>query len=181
MGTVEHVRRPTSDVGQAERFGLLFGAHREPVRRFFARRVACSHDVDDLTADVFTIAWRRLETAPLDTDGVLPWLYVISRNVLRNWQRAEQSRRRATDGYIQQFAVPSEGHEPDCSSVIQAFRALSKQDQELLRLSVWEDLDVPQMSVVLGLPRRVVSVRLHRARKRLTKNTNRIRKAVTDA
>jgi RNA polymerase sigma-70 factor (ECF subfamily) len=49
-----------------------------------------------------------------------------------------------------------------------ALGSLRKEDQELLRLWAWDDLKPAQIAVVLGTTPEAVSVRLHRAKKRLS-------------
>ena len=66
-----------------ERFSQLYERHVEAVRRYVWRRepVAC----DDVVAETFLIAWRRIDDSPVDE---LPWLIGVARNVLLNMQRS---------------------------------------------------------------------------------------------
>ncbi|WP_341946295.1 sigma factor [Microbacterium sp. LWH11-1.2] len=56
----------------------------DPVYRYFLRRSA-RQDADDLTAEVFEIAWRRCDDIP--SEWVLPWLYRTASHVLANHRR----------------------------------------------------------------------------------------------
>ena len=56
-----------------KRFERLFDAYAPDVHRYLRRRMAQPADVDDLVADVFLIAWRKLSEIPRDAE--LPWLY----------------------------------------------------------------------------------------------------------
>ena len=67
-----------------EKFEALFMQNADLVRRYIARRHV-GDDVDDLAAEVFTIAWQRYATIPLDAE--LPWLYRTAWNVLANAHR----------------------------------------------------------------------------------------------
>jgi len=51
--------------------------------------------------------------------------------------------------------------------VLAALRRLSPRDQEALRLTVWEDLDVATAAAVMGCSTAAMKVRVHRARQRL--------------
>ena len=62
------------------RFEAMYRAHAGAVRSFVHRRVSAGV-ADDVVADVFVIAWRRLQEAPGDE---LPWLLAIARGVLAN-------------------------------------------------------------------------------------------------
>ncbi len=66
-------------------FEVLYQAHCGAVRSFVYRRVSPAA-ADDAVADVFVIAWRRLDEAPDDT---LAWLLAITRGVLANRRRGE--------------------------------------------------------------------------------------------
>jgi RNA polymerase sigma-70 factor (ECF subfamily) len=59
--------------------------------------------------------------------------------------------------------------------VHEALDRLSPADQEVLRLAAWEELDAGQIAVVLGCGRRAATMRLHRARRRLRAEIDRLR------
>jgi RNA polymerase sigma-70 factor, ECF subfamily len=151
------------------RFELMYRAHGSAVRSFVHRRVA-SGDADDLVADVFVAAWRRFGQSPADE---LPWLFGIARGVVANHRRGNQ-RRSALRERLQQTAVASVVSGPDIGSIdprrlARAFAGLSERDRELLRLVAWDGLDRAQAAQVLQIPERLFSVRLHRARRRLSR------------
>jgi RNA polymerase sigma-70 factor (ECF subfamily) len=51
--------------------------------------------------------------------------------------------------------------------VLTALRKLSERDQEALCLIGWDELSLAEAAIVLGTTRQALSVRLHRARRRL--------------
>ena len=53
--------------------------------------------------------------------------------------------------------------------IVKALQFLSENDQEILRLVAWEKLSHKEISVVFGCSENAVSIRIHRARMRLTK------------
>jgi hypothetical protein len=70
------------------RFELLFRDHAGAVRAYAARRSSLD-DADDVVAEVFLIAWRRIDDLP---DDPLPWLLGVARRVLANRRRGEVRR-----------------------------------------------------------------------------------------
>ena len=56
------------------RFEALFDAHREAVRAYMWRRDP--ELADDVTAETFLVAWRRLADVPAEP---LPWLIGVAR------------------------------------------------------------------------------------------------------
>ena len=134
----------------------------------YARRRCDSHaDADDLVAEVFTIAWRRLEVVP-EGDATRLWLFGVARNVLNNQRR---SGRRASRFLARYRPAASADAVPGASDprVAQALGALSEPDREILRLVAWEELTVAQAAVVLEISTASAESRLRRARARLAR------------
>ncbi len=146
------------------RFERLYQGHAGAVLTF-ARRRTSANEAEDVVAEVFLAAWRRLEEVPGDP---LPWLLGIARGVLSNRRRgAERSsaliaRLRDVEPTV---PVRDEARTPD-GRVLQALRTLTPADQELLLLVAWEQLNRRQVAQVLGTSAGTVAVRLHRARGR---------------
>lgn len=156
-----------------QRFTVLYQRHYTDVESYVRRRVNPSL-VNDVVSDVFVVAWRRLEEVP--TDGVLPWLYGVARRTLANTYRSEQRRGRVLDALAAQPDVTVGDHANAVTSrlaVTAAFEKLSSNDQEALRLALWEDLSPSEASRALGCSVATFQVRLHRARKRLRKAVER--------
>lgn len=61
------------------------------------------------------------------------------------------------------------------SWVHEALARLSPADQEVLRLTAWEELTVDELAVTLGCGRSAAAMRLHRARARLRTQIDRMR------
>lgn len=57
-------------VERRRRLEALFTRHAVAVRAYAARRVPAA-EIDDVTSDVFVVAWRRLDDLP---DDALPWI-----------------------------------------------------------------------------------------------------------
>ena len=67
-----------------ERFQALYEAHAGAVLSY-ARRRAARADADDVLAEVFLVAWRRLEEVPRERERV--WLLGVARRALANQRR----------------------------------------------------------------------------------------------
>jgi len=149
-------------------FRILFERSFAPVTAYVRRRLTGPDGVDDVVAEVFMVAWRRWEERPESHDEVLPWIYGIAGNVLRNHHRSTR-RRRALVGRLQSTRPPARTGEVDLEvmRVRDALARLAPGDQEVLRLIAWEDLSHREASVALGCSANAVAIRLHRARARL--------------
>jgi RNA polymerase sigma-70 factor (ECF subfamily) len=152
----------TADTRQV-RFETLFRSHVDGVRRYVARRAA--DGVEDIVAETFTVAWRRLDDRPADA---FPWLLAIARRVLAN-QRRSDARRGALADRIARLEPPPavvDEEDPRGPAVLEALARLSEPDREVLLLVECDGITRQQAAVVLGVSRAQVRVRLHRARRR---------------
>lgn len=131
------------------------------VRAYTARRVGADA-ADELTAEVFTIAWRRLRDIP---EEPLPWLYGVAGNLVKR-HRQGLARDRDTDQALRLERPPIPSSEPEWPGLWEAWERLSPSDQEVLALTAWEELPARDAAAVLGCSAALFSVRLHRARRR---------------
>ena len=148
------------------RFEALYAEHYRQVLGYVLRRAPATV-ATDVVADVFLVAWRRLERVP---DEPLPWLLGVARKVLANERRGGRRRAALVD------ALERNGAEHDTGSVNEELQALgaavdrlSETDRELLRLIAWDGLTTREAAVALGISHSACRVRLHRVRRRLTR------------
>ncbi len=153
-----------------ERFEALYRAHHTRVLAYALRRGA--PDAEELTAEVFVVAWRKLDRLP---EPVLPWLYRTAHLCLGNAYRRRDTqrdlpRRLGRDRAVGPDAWPPA---PDPASPVTdpqlhaALAALPPGDREVLALSAWEQLSGTELAAALGCRPGAARVRLHRARERL--------------
>jgi RNA polymerase sigma-70 factor (ECF subfamily) len=147
------------------RFNALFTEHQRHVLAYAMRRTETLADAEDVAAETFTIAWRRLDAVP--REDPLPWLYAVARRVLANQRRGNGRRARlAALLGVEDVPTPLRVGEDRDGPAFAALGSLSPGDQEVLRLVAWEELRNPQIAEVLGITPNAVAIRLHRARAR---------------
>jgi len=144
---------------RAERFERLYEENVEAVRRYVWRREPAI--ADDVVAETFLVAWRRLDDVP---EAARPWLIGVARNVRLNLRRG----RRRQEAVVQRIADTSpQPAAADTSDLVHAALArLGPRDREVLLLAVWDVLDRTAIAQVLGCSKANASLRLHRARRR---------------
>jgi RNA polymerase sigma factor (sigma-70 family) len=158
----------SSAVARRRCFEELYAAHQACVFGYVLRRSESPEDAADVIAEVFLVAWRRLDEAPVG-DGARLWLYGVARRVLANHRRGMRRRIELTERLRSDLAchptpeVSATGF-PDLAAV---FSSLPAGDREVLALEAWEELDAAEIAAVLGCSRNAVRIRLHRARRRL--------------
>ncbi|MGY5123728.1 RNA polymerase sigma factor [Streptomyces nigrescens] len=160
-------------------FAEAYRAHYWAVSRFVARRLdGQALEVEEVVAEVFSIAWRRRAELP---EAPLPWLYGVARNCLANTVRGMGRYRRLLhrlgnhEAAHRRQTVDSPDAERPGSWVHEALARLSPADQEVLRLTAWEELTIEELAVTLGCGQSAAAMRLHRARGRLRTQIERMR------
>jgi RNA polymerase sigma-70 factor, ECF subfamily len=158
------------DYARERVFDRLYEEHVEAVRRYAWRRDPAL--ADDIVAETFLVAWRRLEAVP---PSARPWLIGVARNARLNLRRSERRQRALADRMAQATPdTPSTG-DPAASEIVRAaLMRLPEQDREVLTLSAWDDLDRAAIAQALGCSQANVSVRLHRARRRFAAEVERL-------
>lgn len=156
----------TPDDAARARFEHLFAIAYDDLCRFVRRRI---DDGDDVVADTFLVAWRRLDDVPADDGEARAWLFGTARRLMAN--------RRRKDARMVAWAGADRTGEPsaaDPGSAVdarldlgRAFATLAAGDQECLALVAWDGLTAGQAAGVLGISANAFAVRLHRARQRL--------------
>jgi RNA polymerase sigma factor (sigma-70 family) len=165
-----------------ETFAAAYREHYWAVSRYVARRLdGRTSEVEEVVAEVFAVAWRRRSDLPASP---LPWLYGVARNCLSNAVRGYGRRRRLVDklGHDEtahgRQIVDSPDSERPGAWVHDALARLAPADQEVLRLTTWEELGIDEVAVALGCGNRAAAMRLHRARRRLRAEIDSMRTAV---
>ena len=150
-------------------FEELYRGYADRVHAYALRRSTPSA-ADDVVAEVFLIAWRRLDQVP---DEPLGWLLGVARRVLANRRRTESRAAALRDRLARDPAAPAPvTASPSASGdrddrVQRALAGLRERDRELLLLVAWEGLRVDEAAQALGVRSGTLAVRLHRARQRL--------------
>lgn len=156
----------------AVRFEAIFRSCYPRVLAYVLRRTAGREVAEEIVSETFLIAWRRLEAVPVEP---LPWLLGTARKVLGHRHRSE--RRRAAHLTVSSLEgvevadaeIPVAERLAQRESLAAAFGALPERDREILTLVAWEGLAPREGAQVLGCSAATFSLRLHRARRRLSK------------
>jgi RNA polymerase sigma-70 factor (ECF subfamily) len=163
-------RPPSPPPGdRQDRFRTLFDAESRSLLGYALRRTGRPEDAADVVAEVFLVAWRRIDDVPAGDDARL-WLYGVARRVLANQLRGARRRERLGDLLRDELRVavpPEPPGDESAGAVRSALERLSADDRELLRLVAWEGLTPAAVATVTGTPAATVRTRLHRARRRL--------------
>ena len=141
-------------------FRAIYETHHAAVCAYFARR-APRDEVEDLAAETFTVAWRKL---PRRVEHPLPWLYAVAGKVLANHRR--KAARKGALAPDPSNGDPAERFGGD-RGLAEAFATLSERDREAICLVAWEGLSPADAARAAGCSAATFAVRFSRARKKL--------------
>jgi RNA polymerase sigma-70 factor (ECF subfamily) len=153
------------------RFVELYRRYGRQLHAYCARRTS-GPQAADAVSEIFLVAWRKIDQVP-SGEATLPWLYGVAYRVLSHqWRHGARSRRLLEK--LQGFP-DIEPPSPDLllvrneeyRLVIKASSRLRPIDQEILRLTLWEELSHADVALVLGIEAAAVKQRAYRARRNL--------------
>jgi RNA polymerase sigma factor (sigma-70 family) len=154
---------------QGEKFLPIVERHFTEISRYLRRRVA-KEVADELTSDVFTMAFGRRATYDLTRESALPWLYGIASNLLRSRRRQELRElellaRVAVDPLARSFEPIDRLLRSDVEPALaRGLLSLTADERDVLLLFAWGDLSYDEIGAALDIPSGTVKSRLSRAR-----------------
>lgn len=163
-------------IGSEAKFRRAFDAHFDAINRYCLRRIPVD-EVNDVVAEVFTVAWRKVDRMP-DDDEVLPWLYGVARHEVNNRRRSGRRFTALRDKLRRLPADTEPGPEhqiirnDELRGLMAALATLHPDDQELLLLRTHEELGYADIGAVLGCSPEAARKRLSRAMTRLRRAAN---------
>ena len=155
------------------RFEAVAGEVYEPLQRYLRRRAPID-DAEEAFGDALLTIWRRIDDVP--SEAVLPWCYGVAKRALANRRRATGRRLRLADRLA---AEPSATRTGDPSDSVEfadleaALERLNESDREVLELWAWEELEPREIAAVLETTPNAISLRLQRAKQRLSREMDR--------
>jgi RNA polymerase sigma-70 factor (ECF subfamily) len=160
------------------KFAELYRRYVKQLHAYCLRRTSRSHAADAV-ADTFLVAWKKIDQIPRD-DAALPWLYAVAFRILSHqWRHRARSRklRDRLGGLADAGVEPPDVlvvRDEEYRIVLKASAQLRPIDQEVLRLTLWEELSHADVAMVLGIDPDAAKQRAYRARRNLAKEYKKI-------
>jgi RNA polymerase sigma-70 factor (ECF subfamily) len=142
-----------------------------PAVRGQVRLWVAADEVDEIVSSTFVTAWHKFEQITPGSEKA--WLLGVARNHARNRFRSRRRSDALTEAVARLAAPPTadlyaDRPDPvDFAPLLRALENLERDEQELLELSIWQELTPAEIAIVLDVRQGTVRVRLHRARRRL--------------
>jgi RNA polymerase sigma-70 factor (ECF subfamily) len=155
---------------QPELFGIVFDRHFATIHRYLERRVG-RDGADELSGDVFRLAFEHRDRFRPLHESALPWLYRLATNLLlKHWRRERRHLRALARLFPEQ--EPSIELEADDrvaagaerARLLEALAGLPPRDRDVIVLVAWEELSYEEVAAVLDIPLGTVRSRLNRGR-----------------
>ena len=160
---------------QQDSFDAFFESHYDSVYRYCLRRLGAA-DAEDAAAEVFAIAWRRIDQVPAP-QVERAWLLGVAFRVVGNHFRGRMRWTRLV-GRLEfaSRADPGDSElDRDFRLLHLALQGLRPAERELLRLASWDGLTRGEIAEVMGIDVNAVDQRLFRARTRMRDRLERLR------
>lgn len=160
------------------KFAELYRAYGKQIHAYCLRRTSRSHAADAV-ADTFLVAWKKIEQVP-SGEATLLWLYAVAFRVLSHQWRTRARSQRLRDrlgGLADPGVEPPDVlviRDEEYRMVLKASARLRPIDQEILRLTLWEELSHADAALVLGIDSDAVKQRAYRARRNLANEYQKI-------
>ena len=158
--------------GNAEAGQVLFSRHFDSIYGFFETK--CSNEADELTQSTFLACLRAKDQFRADS-SFRTYLFTIARNELYRVLRTRQRQGGQIDFNMSSIAqlITTPGsrlaRNEEHRSLLEALHQLPIEQQMLLELHYWEEMDIAELAKVFDAPNPTIRTRLHRARKALQK------------
>lgn len=148
----------------------LFERHFDSIFGFFETK--CPNDADDLVQSTF-LACLKAKTQFRAESSFRTYLFSIARNELYHLLRTRQRKDAKLDFELSSIAqiVSTPGtklaRNQEHQLLVEAMQKLPVEQQMLLELHYWEELDIAALAEIFESPAATIRTRLHRARNAL--------------
>jgi RNA polymerase sigma factor (sigma-70 family) len=148
----------------------LFQRHFDAIYGFFETK--CEADADELTQATFLACLRARDQFRKES-SFRTYLFTIARHELYRVLRGRQRDGARLDFQLSSIAelISTPGtriaRNQEHRQLLEALRALPVEQQTLLELHYWEDMEIADLATVFEAPQATIRTRLHRARRAL--------------
>ncbi|HWI30695.1 MAG TPA: sigma-70 family RNA polymerase sigma factor [Microbacterium sp.] len=150
-------------IGDRGAFSALFARHSKAVYVYAWAMTRNDRDAEDITQEVFVVAWRRLSAIRIVESSALPWLLVTCRNMGRNALRARRDTLSLDESLLPGDHTRQERLE-ELSWVQAEISRLGGMDRRVVHLCLVEGYSYAEASEHLGITRAAIAKRVERLR-----------------
>ncbi|MCI3277560.1 RNA polymerase sigma factor [Streptomyces cylindrosporus] len=180
-GTREPALITRAQEGDLDAFGELYAMHRVSVAAFIRQRVGNHRALtEDITAEVFLRAFRKLKTFQWTGKSLRSWLFTIARNIVNDHYKSRATQRLVLfddmpvlSDHLGVVAPPPEEEileQAEADALVSAMGKITEQQRRILELRFLQELSVPETAAALGLSEGATKTAQYRALRTLQQN-----------
>ncbi len=149
-----------AQAGDAEAFGLIYNQYVDTIFRFIYFRIGNRQLAEDLTADTFLRALRRIDSFTWQGRDLRAWLVTIARNLVADHFKSGRYRLEVSAGDLldaDRIERAAEGRPEDSVvdhignvALLSAVKQLSNEQQECIILRFLHDFSVSETARAMG-------------------------------
>jgi len=142
-----------------------------PLYKYVYVRCGYSRELaEDVTQDIFIKVWEKRETFNSNKSTLKNWVYIIARNHIVDLYRKRKINTKTLneeiEGVVKDQSLEVEDELMMCQ-VLKNLNKLKEKDKEVLLLRYIQDLDIEDVSKIIGKSENTTKVMIHRALKKL--------------
>lgn len=152
-------------------FEKTFDEMSDAIYRFAYLKVSNVELAEDITQEVFMRYFQYLKQRKKMTN-TRSFLYTVAHNLIKDWYKKKKP---ISLNVLEEAGYEAQSNESDpltfahYAHVLRKLEALDEIDREVLILRYVEGLEIRDIADIVGESANVISVRIHRAKKRLQK------------
>lgn len=159
--TPEHLARIEALVhlaqrGDAEAFGQIYEQYVDVVYRYLYVRCGSHHLAEDLTAETFVRALRRLDSFTWTGKDIAAWFVTIARNLVVDHAKSARFRMEVTTGELLDADEAADAPEAEVLArmrdrrLLEAVTQLGAEQQECIVLRFLQGLSLAETAAIMG-------------------------------
>jgi RNA polymerase sigma-70 factor (ECF subfamily) len=145
-----------AQAGDAEAFGQIYESYVDVVYRYVYVRCGSHHLAEDLTAETFVRALRRLDSFTWTGKDIAAWFVTIARNLVVDHVKSSRYRMEVTTGELLDADERADAPETEVLErmrdrrLLEAVKGLKAEQQECIVLRFLQGMSLAETAAVLG-------------------------------
>jgi RNA polymerase sigma-70 factor (ECF subfamily) len=162
-----------TQAGDQEAFGQLYDRYHDMVFRYVLFRIGDRQLAEDLTAETFLRALRRISSVSYQGRDIGAWFVTIARNLVLDHVKSSRYRLEQTTSEIQDLSPSTSGPEQQVldgathEELLRCVAKLNSDQKECIALRFLQGLSVAETARLMGRNEGAVKALQHRAVRRL--------------
>jgi RNA polymerase sigma-70 factor (ECF subfamily) len=142
-----------------------YDEYADAVFRMCYSKTSSREEAKDMTQEVFTRVWQRIESGKEDVENLRAFLFTVARNLIKDYYKKKKPvlERDLPEGTFEAFpTAPLQSMESESALMLEALTGLADSYREVLMLHLVEGIPIGEIAEMLGERPNTISVRVKR-------------------